>query len=162
MLYVWSSDKLKCTTADISLMLDINRKFSDRKDVGWRLSHEITGKVHETHAKSRVILYRYHDYSQFSDGQNTEFALFTLIKGTNLDIQDAACLHMVHTLQNPTSLPITVNTKYNGQCCGKDPFPSSGRQIWLIDKAVHPKTSSTGWREERVGDRKGPSPRSIA
>jgi len=31
--------------------------------------------------------------------------LFELIKRTNLDIKDSACLHVVHILQNPTSRP---------------------------------------------------------
>jgi hypothetical protein len=33
------------------------------------------------------------------------FALFKMSKRTNLDIKDAACLHIVHILQHPTSCP---------------------------------------------------------
>jgi len=155
-------DKLMCTTAKILLMLHINRTFLHGKDVWWCWYQGITGIVHGTDAKNRAVLYGYHDYSQFSDSQNAEFALFTLIKCTHLDIQDAASLHMVHILQHPTSLPITVNTKYNGQCSKTGSFPSPRRQIWQISNALHMTTSSSESREVRVGGRKGPSPWSIA
>jgi len=151
-------DKLKCMTAEISLMLHLNGTFFNRQDIWWCLSQEITGIVDETDTKSWVILYDYHDYSQFSDGQNTEFAMFTLIKRTNLDIKDTPCLHMVHILQHPTFLTITVNMKYNCRCSEKEPFPSPSRPIWQIDKAVHMTTSSSEWREGRVGGRNGRSP----
>jgi len=39
------------------------------------------------------------------------FALFEMSKGTNLDIKDAAYLHIVHNLQHPTSRPTTKSTK---------------------------------------------------
>jgi len=155
------SDTFKCMTAEISLMLHINRTFFDRKDFWWCSSQEITGILHKTNAKSWVILYGYHDYSHSSDGQNTECTLFTLIKHTNFDIKDTACLNMVHILQHRTSLQITVNTTYNGQCSGKEPLRSHGRQIWQIDKAVHTTTSSSEWREEWVRGRMDPSPWSI-
>jgi hypothetical protein len=38
--------------------------------------------------------------------------LFELIKPTNLDIEDAACLHVVHFLQHPTSRPTTRSTQH--------------------------------------------------
>jgi len=39
-----------------------------------------------------------------------DFALFKMSKHTNLDIKDAACLHIVHNLQYPTSRPTTKLT----------------------------------------------------
>jgi hypothetical protein len=39
------------------------------------------------------------------DGQKSGFALCKMSKRTNLDIKDAACLHIVHILQHPTSRP---------------------------------------------------------
>jgi len=53
------------------------------------------------------MLYGSHYYFWFSDRQNADFALFTLIKQTNLDINDATCLHIVHILQHPNSCPTT-------------------------------------------------------
>jgi len=46
-----------------------------------------------------------------SDCQNAEFALFKSIKSTNIDINDAACLHVVHILQHPTSRPSMKSTQ---------------------------------------------------
>jgi hypothetical protein len=37
--------------------------------------------------------------------------LFKMSKRTNLDIKDAACLHIVHKLQHPTSCPTTKSTQ---------------------------------------------------
>jgi hypothetical protein len=45
-----------------------------------------------------------------NDGQTTDFALFELIKRTNLDIKGSACLHVVHIFQQPTSCPTTRST----------------------------------------------------
>jgi hypothetical protein len=39
------------------------------------------------------------------------FLLFEFIIPTNLDIKDAACLHVVHFLQYPTSRPTTWSTQ---------------------------------------------------
>ena len=36
--------------------------------------------------------------------------MFKLIKCTNLDIEDTACLHIIHILQHPTSHPTTWST----------------------------------------------------
>ena len=154
--------QLKCTTAESWLLLHVNRRFFDRKDGWWWLSQEITMIIDGTDVKNWVILYLYYDYSPFSDGQNTEFSLFKVIKHTNLDMKDATCLDMVHILQHPTSLPITVNNKYNGQHYKKEAFSTSSRQIWQMDKAVHTTTSSRKWSEEGVGGREGSSPGSIA
>jgi len=37
--------------------------------------------------------------------------MFKSIKSTNLDIKDAACLYLVHTLQHPSSRPSTKSTQ---------------------------------------------------
>jgi len=55
-----------------------------------------------------------------------------------------------------------VNTRFNGQCSEKEPFTSSGRQIWQIDKAFHPTMSSGEERQESLVGRKGPNVWSIA
>jgi len=47
---------------------------------------------------------------QCSDDQHADFALFTWIKLTNLDIKDAACHYVIHILQHPTSRPSTKST----------------------------------------------------
>jgi len=56
-------------------------------------------------------MYGKHDYSQWSDSQNADSALFKLIKPTNVDIKDAACLYMVYIWQHPTSRPTTRSTQ---------------------------------------------------
>jgi len=38
--------------------------------------------------------------------------VFELLKPTNLDIKDAACLHVVHSLQHPTSRSTALSTQY--------------------------------------------------
>jgi len=57
------------------------------------------------------MMYGYHCYFQFSDGRNVDYALFKLMKHTNLDIIDAACLYVVHILQHPASRPSTESTQ---------------------------------------------------
>ena len=56
-------------------------------------------------AENRVMLYGYNYDSNFSDRQNAEIGWILLIKHTNGDIKDAACLHIVHILQHSTSHP---------------------------------------------------------
>jgi len=58
------------------------------------------------------VLYGLPDYSQPSDGQNADCGLLQLIQHTNLDIQDTACLNVVHVLQHPTSHPTTKSTQH--------------------------------------------------
>jgi hypothetical protein len=131
------------TTADISCLIDIERTVCDGKDVWWFLSQDIPGILHESHANYAVTMYYKQDYSEWSDGQNADFALFVLIKPTNLDIQDAACLHVVHCLQHPTSCPTTRSiTRYNDQCSKDKPFPASGKQIWQLDESFYTLMSS--------------------
>jgi len=50
-----------------------------------------------------------------------------------------------------------VNANYNSQWSRKGHFATSSGQIWQIDKAVHTTTSSSEWRQERLGSRKCPS-----
>jgi hypothetical protein len=52
------------------------------------------------------MLYRSPNYLQYIASGNGDVALFKMRKGTNLDIKQAACLHIVHNLQHPTSHPI--------------------------------------------------------
>jgi len=132
------------TIADTSCLIDITRSFFNRKDVWWLLSQLIAGIVHESHANSEVLIYGLHYYSQSSDGQNTDFAVFNLIKPTNLDIKVAACLLVVHILQHPTSRPNKkVSTIHDGQCSEKEPSAASGGQIQQIDEVIHMTTSSS-------------------
>jgi len=79
-------------------------------DICWWLSQEIPGTSHETEAKNHVRLNGYHDYSNFSDGQHTDFDSFKLIKRTNLDIKDTVCLHIINPLQHLTSRPTSWST----------------------------------------------------
>jgi len=103
-------DTLKWATADIPCLRDIKRKFFDRKVVWWWLSQHIAGILHETHAKYQVMRYGFRHYSEWNDCQTADFALFKLIKHTNLDIKDSSCLHVVHIFQHPTSRPTTRST----------------------------------------------------
>jgi hypothetical protein len=55
-----------------------------------------------------------------------------------------------------------VNTRYNGQFSEKEPFATSGGQIWQIKKAFHMTTSSGEKWKECIGGSKGPRVGSIA
>jgi hypothetical protein len=46
------------------------------------------------------MLYRKPNYFRLSESQNTDLALFKLIKCTNFEIQDEICHHIVHILQH--------------------------------------------------------------
>jgi len=107
--FVWR-DRLEWMTADISCMIHIKRKFFEGKVVWWCLSQHIAGISHERQATYEDIMYDERYYSDWNDGQNADFALFELIKRTNLDIKDSACLHVVRKLQHPTSRPTTRST----------------------------------------------------
>jgi hypothetical protein len=74
------------------------------------LSQHIAAILHETYANYHVITYDECYYSNSNEGQNADFALFELIKHTNIDIKDLPCLHVVHILQHRTSRPITRST----------------------------------------------------
>jgi len=69
-------DILWRTTADISNLNDINRTLFDEKDVWWCLSQDIAGILHESQFMCQVLMYGLHDYSQWSDSQNADLALF--------------------------------------------------------------------------------------
>jgi hypothetical protein len=45
------------------------------------------------------------------DSQKVDFAVFKMRKHTNLDIKDAASIHIVHNLQHPTSHPTANSTQ---------------------------------------------------
>jgi len=106
-----SRDKLWWMIADISFLIDIKMTFFDGIDDWWCLSQDIAGILHESHTNHQFLMYCWHDYSQWSDNQNADFALFWLMKPPNLDIKDAACLHVVHILYHPTSRPTTRPTQ---------------------------------------------------
>lgn len=70
--------------------------------------------------------YGYHYISQYSDGQNGDDASFKLIKHTNLEMMNSACLHAVHILQQPTSSQTTKSTQgatVNAQNMKRLPLP---------------------------------------
>jgi len=74
------------------------------------------------------MLYSKPNNSRFIDSQKGGFALFSMSKRFNLDIKDAACLHIVHILQHPTSRPITKSmqtTMVNGLKKNFAPLPAS-------------------------------------
>jgi hypothetical protein len=76
-----------CMTADIPCLIKLKTTSFVGKEVWWSLSHDIAGILRESHTNHQVKMYCYHDYSQWSDSQNTDFALFKLIKSTNRDIK---------------------------------------------------------------------------
>jgi len=55
-----------------------------------------------------------------------------------------------------------VNRRYNGQCSEKEPFTTSGWQLWQIYNAIHWTMSSRERRQEQLGSRRGLTLRSIA
>ena len=113
------------TTADISCLIDMKRTFFDGEDVWRYLLQDIAWMLSESHANHQVIMDSLHDHSHWSDGQNADFALFKLIKPTNLDIKDAACLHVVHILQHPASHQTTRSTQDKMVNAPKRPFHHS-------------------------------------
>jgi len=62
-------------------------------------------------AEDYVMMYGSPCYSQCSDSQHADFALFKSIKRTNCDIKDPACCHVVHILPQPTSHESTLSTQ---------------------------------------------------
>jgi len=108
-LYV-CRDTLMWTTADISCCIDVNWKLFDGKVIWWCLFQHNARISHETQANHHVMTYRWYYYSQCDDNQSADFAVLELIKCTNLDIKDSACLHVVHLLQHSTSRPATRST----------------------------------------------------
>jgi len=103
-------DTLKWTTADISCLMEINRKFFHRNVVWWCLSQHLAGMLYETHANYPVISYDWSYYSNWNLGQKVDFATFELIKRMHLGIKDSAGQRVVHTLQHSTSHPTTRST----------------------------------------------------
>jgi len=105
----WFVDRVNmlCTTATIAWLSDINRTIFEGNDVCWCLSRIIPRILYETDPNNQVMLYGWSNYSQFIESQKRDFALFKMSKRTNLDIKDAACLHIVYILQHSTSRPTT-------------------------------------------------------
>jgi hypothetical protein len=75
------------------------------------------------------------------DSEKSGFGLFKMSKRTNLDIKDAACLHIVHILQHPSSRPTKSMQTTIVNALEKELFTDSGGQIQQIDKAFTPTTS---------------------
>ena len=75
------------------------------------MSQIIPAILHETDANNHVMLDGQCYYSCFMDCQESDFALFRMSKRTSLDLKDAAYIHIVHSLQYPTSRPTTKSTK---------------------------------------------------
>jgi len=149
-------DILKWTTADISCLIDIKRTFYDGKVVWWCFSQHIARILHETEANYHVITYNWHHYSKSNHSPNADCALFKLIKCTNLDIQDSACLHVVHILQHPTSRPTTrstQNTMVNARRKNFSP-PPAGKYRKSTEKSTpqchHANKGKSGFEAERV------------
>jgi hypothetical protein len=71
----------------------------------------IPGYLNEIHAKIQVVMNGLDYYSGCSDSQNGDLALFKLIKQTNINRKDAACLCVVIT-QHPASHP-SINSTHN-------------------------------------------------
>jgi hypothetical protein len=68
------------------------------------------------------------NYSRWIACQERDFALFKMSKHTNLDIKDAACLHIVHNLQHSTYRPTTKSRQTTMVSASKQnflPFPVS-------------------------------------
>jgi len=100
-------EQSRCMASKIAWLSDINITLFEGQDVCWCLSQINPGILHETDANNQVMLYCLPSYSQCIDSQKADFALFKVIKHTNLDINEAACLHIVHILQHQTSHPTT-------------------------------------------------------
>jgi len=137
-------------TAEISSLIDIHKTFFDGKDVWWCLCQVIPGMLHWTHANHQVMLYGYHYYFHRSDSQNADFALCVLITHTNLDINNTACLHVVHNLEHPTSRLKTKSSQYTRVNAPKNnlsPIP--------VGKYGKPTTHSTGRHYQANEDTSG-------
>ena len=104
-------DTLRCMTAEISWRSDINRTFFDGQDVWWCLYQKLPGILPETDAKNHVMSYGYPNSTHYIDSEKADFAWFKMIKRTNLDIKDTACLHIVHILKDWTSRPTMKSTQ---------------------------------------------------
>jgi len=77
-------------------------------------------------------------------------------KRTNLDIEDAACLHIVHDLQHPTSRPTTNSTQTTMGNAPKNNFSplSAGRYGKSTKRSTqrrhHANEGKSGLEAERV------------
>jgi len=79
--------------------------------VCWCLSQIIPRILHENDTNNQGMLNGWCHYAWFIDSQEGYFGLFKMNKRTNLDIEDAACLHIVHNMQHATSHPTTKLTQ---------------------------------------------------
>jgi len=149
-------DKLRCTSAAIPWVSDMNRTLFEGKEVCWCLAQIIPRILQETDANNQVMLYGSSNYSQFIDSQKCDFGLFKMIKRTNLDIKDAACLHIVHIMQHPTSCPTTKSTQTTLVNTPKNhvsPLPA-GKHSKLTKRSTQwrhqTNDGKSGWEAERA------------
>jgi len=102
------------------------------------------------------MLYSQRHYSWFIDSQEEDFALFKMSKRTNLDIKDAACLHIVHNLQHPISRLTTQSmqtTMVNAPKKNFLPLPAGrdGKSTKRSTQRCHQANEGkTGFEAERV------------
>jgi hypothetical protein len=77
-------------------------------------------------------------------------------KRTNLDIQDAACLHIIHNLQHSTSRPTTQSMQTSMVNAVKkifSPLPANryGKStMWSTQRCHHANEGNSGMEEETV------------
>jgi len=102
------------------------------------------------------MLYGEPNYSRCIDSQKGGFALLWMSKRTNLDIIDAACLHIVHILQHPTSRPTTKSmqtTMVNAPKKNFSPLPVgrySKSTKWSTAQRQQGNEGKRGLEAERV------------
>jgi hypothetical protein len=118
------------------------------------------GVLNALSANDHIILYGQRNHFQFIGSQKADFPWFKMITRSNLYIRDAACLQIVHILQQPTSCPkpkskptTMVNT------LKKNYLPPPAGEM---EKAVHTTLSSSEGMPEQLRTRLHPSPRGIA
>jgi hypothetical protein len=153
---------------------DIYSTVFNGKDVCWCLSELIVGILCEIDATNQVMLYGLLNYSRFIDCQKCDFALFKLSKCTNLDIIDAACLHIAHNLQHLTSRRTTKPTQtwiVNARkrtfchfCCVHTANRHSGPPTYVIkpmkaSPACRQKVSKLLWHSAACNSKRSLKPR---
>jgi len=85
-----------------------------------------------------------------------DFALFKMSKCTNHDTKDAACLHIVHNLQHPTSRPTTKSTQPTmvyppGEDFSPLPVGKDGQYtMWCTQKRHQVNDGKSGLDVERL------------
>ena len=102
---------LQSSTDEITWLSPIHRTLFKWKDVCWGLSQIIPRIIHETHTNNPIRLYSVPNHFQYMDSQTGSFAVFKISICTNLELNNAAFLNIVHILQHPSSCPNTKSTQ---------------------------------------------------